>query len=441
MFRMRADRSMPSARRILFKSATRLLVAVVLCAQLVAPASAAAKVLDTDLVSEVSVANRALTIADVPDVSGDSAVLFDGDGRILWARDIEKPHAMASITKLMTAAVALENSSPDAVFTVSPEAARVGQSTSGLRAGDTLDLANIIAGLLVSSGNDAAFAVAENIAGGEEAFVEMMNDKATELGMTDTHFANPHGLDADGHLTTVRDLAVLVRYAMGFELIRSTVALPSVTLDYGNRTALLDSTNDLLTTYEGANGVKTGFTDAAGHCLAAGAVRGGIQLYAVVLGSPAAQSRFTDCATLFDWGFAHYVPLTLATADDVLAEVPVKDYLDVVVGATVAETVAVPVFDFDGPLVQTIVLNEVRAPVKAGDRVGTVSWTQAGRSVATAKLVATEAVEKPSVFERVSISVVRLWRSVFGGDTVADKRILATVPVVPDPLATEGVTQ
>ncbi len=413
-------------------------LALTLTLLLGAPSGAFAKILDTDMVSFTSVANRGLTVSDVPDVTGDAAVLIDADGKVLWSRDADKPHAMASITKLMTAVVALENSSPDAIITVGPDAVEVGQSTSGLRVGDKLPLKSLIPALLVSSGNDAAIAIAEGVAGGIDPFVKLMNDKAAEMGLKGTVFKNPHGLDAEGHLTTAADLAVLVRYAMRIELIRSSVALPEYTIDYGNRTALLHSTNELLTTYPGANGVKTGFTDAAGHCLASGAVRDGVQLYAVVLGATSASARFTDCATLLDWGFAHYRPLSLAKAGEPVAKVPVTDLISARATAAVAEDVSRPVFDYDGPILQRITLLDVSSPVSVGDQLGTISWVQGTELLATAKLVATDAVAEPSVFEKVSIVFTRVWRSVFGGSKVAEKEILADTPIVPDPSVKQG---
>lgn len=429
--------STDSVHRIVRIDVLRRLIALSLAVVLLLAASpgspASGRVLDTDLISGSSVSSRSLSISQAPDITGWAGILVDDAGRVLWARDPDVRHAQASITKLMTAVVALEATSTDFPIHVGTEAVSVGQSSSGLRVGDELPLSTMVKALLVASGNDASVAIARSVAGDTDSFAELMNAKAAELGLENTHFKNPHGLDEEGHYTTAADIAVLVRYAMRFPVIAETVALEEFTLDYGNRTALVENTNDLLEKYEGALGVKTGFTNEAGWCLASGAERGGVRLYAVVLGAPDASVRVNDSIRLFDWGFDHYRPFTLAVAGDPLAIVPVTDTLETVVEAVVAEPVVTSILDYDGPVDCKITLMDVVTPVTAGQRVGSVVWTQAGTVLASAELVSDDSIEKVGFFERIGISLTRTWRTVFGGSLVAESRTLVTAPVIVDP--------
>lgn len=415
-------------------SATMLRIAGFALAIVLATAPlATARVIDTDLISSASVGARSLSISQAPDVSGLAGILVDSHGRVLWAREPDAQRPQASITKLMTAVVALEHAQPETLITVDSEATSVGESSSGLRVGDRLPLSVMVPALLVASGNDAAIAIARGVSGDVETFVGLMNDKAAELGLDDTHFANPHGLDASGHRTTAADTAVLVRYAMTFPLIADTVKLKKFTLDYGNRTALLEATNDLLEEYPESLGVKTGFTDAAGWCLAAAAERDGLRLYSVVLGAPDAASRVSDSISLFEWGFAHYRDHTLATPGQTLASVAIVDTLETTVSASVPESVVVPILDYDGPVECSVTLMTLESPVARGDRVGSIVWTQAGNVLASSELVATEDIEEVSFVQRIGIALTRAWRSVFGGPKTAENTVLATVPDIVDP--------
>lgn len=212
--------------------------------------------------------------ADAPEVSAKAAVLLDAaSGRVLYARE---PHArlpMASLTKIMTAIVALEATSDlEEVVTVSPNAEGVEGSSIYLRAGDKIPLRDLLYGLMLRSGNDAAMAVAEHVGGSVEGFSFLMNEKAAWLGLADTHFVNPHGLDAEGHYASAYDLAALSRYAMenpNFrEIVGTRVYRPRVTPSgHGNSEAVWTNKNKLLVTYEGAEGIKTAYTDRAGRGL------------------------------------------------------------------------------------------------------------------------------------------------------------------------------
>jgi serine-type D-Ala-D-Ala carboxypeptidase (penicillin-binding protein 5/6) len=241
-----------------------------------------------------------------PQVTAASWILYDDTfDRVLGEQDPDTPRPMASTTKIMTALVALQYGDLDENVTVSELAADVGEAEAGLVPGEVLTLRELLSAMLVRSANDAAIAVAEGVAGNIETFVDLMNEKARELGLENTHFANPHGLDATGHFTTARDLLTMARVAMEnpvfATLVRTqTIRLPD-TPDGSQR--ILHTTNELLGSYEGSIGVKTGYTDAAGHVLVAAAQRDGRRLYAVVMGST---DSFGDAEALLDYGFSEF---------------------------------------------------------------------------------------------------------------------------------------
>jgi serine-type D-Ala-D-Ala carboxypeptidase (penicillin-binding protein 5/6) len=248
-----------------------------------------------------------------PSITAQAAVIMDGDtGRVLYERNAYEHRRPASTTKIMTAIIAIEHGDLERTIVSDVDGSKMpGSSVMGLRPGVRITARDLLYGLLLPSGNDAAVLLAENIDGTVPAFVDEMNRKAAELGLDDTHYENPHGLDAAQHYSTAYDLARLARYAMGnpdFARIVGTVdwhlGMPS---DYD-----LHNGNSLLTTYPGADGVKIGWTERAGWTLVASAVRDGHHLFVTVLDS---QDRDADAAALLDWAFASYrwVPLADVT--------------------------------------------------------------------------------------------------------------------------------
>ncbi|MBI4735609.1 MAG: D-alanyl-D-alanine carboxypeptidase [candidate division NC10 bacterium] len=243
------------------------------------------------------------------EISAAGAILMDAEtGEVLFERDPDSPRPPASITKILTALVILERGRLTDTVVVSQAAARIGGYRLGLRAGQRISLEDLLAAILIRSANDAAVAAAEHVGRGLSGFVALMNAKAQELGMRHSHFANPHGLDEPDHFTTARDMALLTRVALerpGFaRLVRAREA--ALTIWQRGRRGLrpqgrvIQSHNKLLGRLEGADGVKTGYTDAAGQCLVASASRNGQRMIAVLLNDP---NRWTDAATLLEFGF------------------------------------------------------------------------------------------------------------------------------------------
>ncbi|MGN1120554.1 MAG: D-alanyl-D-alanine carboxypeptidase family protein, partial [Oscillospiraceae bacterium] len=248
-----------------------------------------------------------------PSVSAVSSVVIEAEtGTVLWESNAYERRAMASTTKIMTAILTIEAGDLDREFTVDPYAIMVEGTSMGLRAGDRVSRRDLLYGILLPSGNDAANAAAVSVSGSIERFAELMNEKAAELGLFDTHFVTPSGLDAEGHYTTAYDLAQLAAYAMKNEVFRSVVCCKSAEVEFGNppykRT--LYNSNKLLSRYEGAVGVKTGFTDNARRCLVSAAQRGGVTLVAVTLNAP---DDWNDHEKMLDYGFSKVSAYPLET--------------------------------------------------------------------------------------------------------------------------------
>lgn len=247
-------------------------------------------------------------------VSAAGAIVIEAEtGTVLFAKNADDRRAMASTTKIMTAILTIEAGDLDRKFTVDPYAILIEGTSMGLREGDIVSRRDLLYGILLPSGNDAANAAAVSVAGSVSAFAEKMNEKAAELGLSNTHFVTPSGLDADGHYTTARDLANLTAYAMKNALFREIVSCGSKTLEFGNppykRT--LYNSNKMLSRYDGAIGVKTGFTDNARRCLVSAAKRDGVTLIAVTLNAP---DDWNDHTRMLNYGFSQVSAYPLETA-------------------------------------------------------------------------------------------------------------------------------
>lgn len=249
----------------------------------------------------------------VPNVNARSAILYDATyDRILYEKNSKQKRANASTTKMITALVAYERGNLEDVVEISKEAANVGGSTIDLKTGDKITLNDLIEGLLVHSGNDAAVAIAEYIAGDIESFSELMNEKAIEIGAVDTNFVTPHGLDRENHYSTAYDLVVIAKELLKNDYLARIVSQKSTTITVNGQTKTINSTNEMLSYYEGANGVKTGYTGEAGRCLITSANRNGRLLISVVLGCDSKKNRMLDSTRLLDYGFYEYEVVNLA---------------------------------------------------------------------------------------------------------------------------------
>jgi serine-type D-Ala-D-Ala carboxypeptidase (penicillin-binding protein 5/6) len=346
----------------------------------------------------------AVAAAAPPPVDAEAYLVQNsGTGEVLASQDVHERLPMASITKLMTAVVALEHASLDDVATVSRSTAAVGESTINLRPGERVTLRDLIRAALIQSANDAANAIAAYVGKGSVSrFVELMNVRARQLGLTDTHFANPDGLDAPGHYSSAADVTKLARVAMNKPFIRETVRHVDATAA-GRR---LHTWNDLLSSFPSTIGVKTGHTDGAGWSQVA-AVRGpGITIYATILGGATREGRNGDLTELLAWGLSRYRTVwaidrgrTYATARAPYGRDPVR---------LVASRPALRVVHVERPLIERVVAPvEVALPVRKGQRLGAVEVVDRGKVIARSPLVAANAVDRPGVVGRVGFYAAR----------------------------------
>ena len=319
------------------------------------------------VVTQIPIPLEGLPIPQPPSVTAQSWILYDETfDQVLGELDPDDQRPMASTTKMMTAIVVLENTALTDRVTISTNAAEAGESEIGLYAGESMTVDDLLYALLLQSANDGAVALAEHVGGSVASFVRMMNDKAADLGLENTRFANPHGLDAPGHYSSARDLLTIARYGMEnpefAEIVKTTRYEMPPAPDGTAREARLS--NELVRTYEGAFGVKTGYTDKAGLTLIAGAEREGRRIYAVVMDS---EDHFADSAQLLNFGFEAFTVLSVfdiaqqlgivRTGDDVepaLAEDPVE-----VFGPTGNEVVAEPRSGEGGVVVVATVNDEI----------------------------------------------------------------------------------
>jgi D-alanyl-D-alanine carboxypeptidase (penicillin-binding protein 5/6) len=242
-----------------------------------------------------------------PKIQAPSAIVYDRKyKRIVYGKNINDKRSNASTTKIMTAIVAFENGVLKDTVEVSKRAARVGGSTIGLNINDKVTLNDLMYGLLICSGNDAAIAIAEHIGGDVESFCDMMNDKAKEIGALNTNFVSPHGLDDPEHFSTAYDLAIMADYALNIPYIANIVRTKKANIYINNRPLSLYTTNEMLSLYNGADGVKTGYTGDAGRCLVTSATRGDYQYISVVLGCNTKKQRTTESTKLLNYCFDNY---------------------------------------------------------------------------------------------------------------------------------------
>ena len=337
--------------------------------------------------------------AEIPDISAKAAILMDeSSGRVLLAKDVHQRMPQASLTKIMTALLVVEHGDLDKQVVVSKHAEETGESSIWLEEGEVLSRNDLLYGLMLASANDAAVALAESVAGSEELFVRQMNNRARELNLSDTHFANPHGLDAEGHYSSAFDLASLAREGMKNPLFRDVIDTKEMNLPWPGHSweRALFNKNKLITRYQGARGVKTGYTRTAGCCLVGAAQRGDLKLISVVMNS---SDIYSDTEKLLDYGFNNYEMVAVAEKDKVNG-VNVKDGTSksVVVKLEKDPTVAVLPTEKSQISFKTEIAEEVQAPVEKGDVLGKVKVILNGQEIDQINYIAQESVPKKPPF-------------------------------------------
>ena len=326
--------------------------------------------------------------------SARACIVIDArSGRTLLACNEHEPLPMASTTKVMTALLALERGDLSAPVTAGRKAFGVPGTSIYLSEGETLSLHDMLRGLMLASGNDAAVAIAEHIGGSTEDFCRMMTERAAALGCESTVFLTPHGLPCEGHYTTARALALIAREAMPHPAVREIVSTVRATIPWEGRSydRVLNNKNRLLTTYDGATGVKTGYTRKAGRCLVFGASRDDLEIIGVVLNCP---DWFDEAARLMDMTFARYEAVTLLNQGEQLRLIPVEGSGGASVAAVLAADLTAAVPQNALPTLVVDLPDILTAPVQAGDIIGQAHLYWENEAVCTADLLASASAAK-----------------------------------------------
>ena len=321
---------------------------------------------------------RSIAEKSAPEVSGEAGILISSDGTCLWEKNADEKRLIASTTKLMTALVSLENAGLEEKVSVTEGMCLVEGSSMYLRAGEQYTVRELLLGLLLASGNDAALALAIHIAGSEEAFVRLMNQRAEELGLKNTHFENPHGLDAQTHYSSARDLAMLMVKCMDVPAFRRLVG----TLSAEIKGLTFLNHNRLLTLCPGCLGGKTGYTRAAGRCLVSCCERDGLLLVCVTLSAP---DDWNDHLRLYDWAYDTFQLRILS--EDISFEVPVISGTRTQVHAVPPAGCRILLPRRENVEARAELPRFVFAPISAGEYAGRLRLTFGGEELAELPLV------------------------------------------------------
>ena len=305
--------------------------------------------------------------------SPSAVVICEDSGRILFEKNANERRKMASLTKLMTSILLVENCDLDEKIKVAKEACYIGGSEAGIKPNEEVSAQDLLYGMLLPSGNDCAMATAYHIGGHIENFAALMNKKAKELGLINTSFDNPHGLDSDNHYTTSYEMALIARYAKSYESISKAVSTVEKDVIFGDRTVHLHNTNSLLRTYPYTTGMKTGFTNGANRCLVASATNDNLNLIAVVLGSDTSKIRFEDAKTILEDTFDTYKSYDISSFLNVYIDIPIikgkqeryiRTYSDSKIEALTEE-------EYSKIYVSQNFPQDIEAPIEKGTYLGT----------------------------------------------------------------------
>ena len=380
-------------------TAVFLLVMPLFCAPLTASADYYTEYPSSDLLTALPASTTPQNATDL-NIKAKAAVLMEPHtGQVLYAQNADEKLAPASITKIMSLLLIMEAIESGKLTTqtkvsCSEHAASMGGSQIWLEVNETMTVDELLRASVIASANDATVALAEAVAGSEEAFVKKMNEKAVELGMKNTTFINACGLDADGHQTTARDVAIMSAALIKHELIKkySTVWMDALR---GGKSELVN-TNKLVRYYDGATGLKTGTTSKAGCCVSATAKRGDLELVAVIMGGENSNERFSGAKKLLDYGFANWSFLKISPKLENLNQIEIKNGMESSITADCGGAFLNLLIEKGGQdkITQTITIKEnLTAPVLAGDIIGTVTFTMDGKQVGELPLRATQTVD------------------------------------------------
>lgn len=357
--------------------------------------------------SQVTYANT-----DLPHVQAKGAVLIEQESkRVLYEKNAETSLPMASTTKIMTCIVALEEGKLEDVVTTSKRAACAPPVKLKLKVGEKQRLGDLLYALMLQSDNDVAVAIAEHIGGSVENFCEMMTQKAKSIGAEHTVFKTPNGLDAEGHYSSAYDMSLIGAYALEnpefVKIVTTTnISIPTVPLKESVRHDLQNK-NRFIYSYDGSNGIKTGFTNKAGHCFVGGAKRQDMQLVAVALGSgwgnKGKTQKYTDVINMMNYGFKHYEKVVLIEPEEQKSELPIdKALVDAIqIGCKQRLVMPLTAHEKENVCIKKILPASLIAPIKEGEEIGELRVVCDGVTLAKVPICAMETVKKASIIDYV----------------------------------------
>lgn len=340
-------------------------------------------------------------------------LIFDRNSkRILYEKNGLKQVPMASTTKIMTAIVVLENSELNDVVTISKKAAGTGGSRLGLRTNDKITVHDLLYGLMLKSGNDAAVALAEHVGGGIEEFADMMNKKAKELGLINSHFITPHGLDKEKHYTTAYELACMADYALKIPKFKEIVSSKNYNITINARSNLIGNTNELLGNLNGVYGVKTGFTNEAGRCLVTACKREDLDIITVVLGADTKKYRTSDSIKLIEYAYKNYEVIDIEkkikeqfenwkqlNCNRIYINKAKQEKIDLDIESLGYSKIAIKKTDIDNIKMEINSLYYLEAPVEKGKIIGNAKIQINGETVANLNIKNKQVIEKKNIFD------------------------------------------
>lgn len=361
---------------------------------------------DNEVDFEDTIEVTASNVSELPKTNSRRYIVYDRISKsMIIGKNEDVKSAMASTTKIMTSIVILEKADLDEMVTVSAKAGGTGGSRLGLKKGDKASVKNLLYGLMLRSGNDAAVALAEHVGGSVKEFAELMNEKASELGLTNTHFVTPHGLDDANHYTTALELAKLTDYAMDNETFAKIVGTKSTTIYINNQSRQINNTNELLGVLNGVVGVKTGFTNNAGRCLVTETKRNNMDIITIVLGADTKKDRTKDSVNLIEYTFSKYKMYNVEeqiieefnkwkniNEKRILITKGKQSNPKLALGAI--EKAIIPICDDDKIEYSINVLTEVEAPVEQWNVMGTLTVKLNGEILENIDIVNINEVQK-----------------------------------------------
>lgn len=362
----------------------------------------------------VSASDLGKFTAQPPSIKSPSAIVVNmTTGKVLYEHNAHTVRPMASTTKIMTAILILENMHLDDTVVISQDAVNTPEPVPFLKVGEVYSVEQLLYAMMLRSANSAAVALAEACSGSIQQFAVLMNKKGAELGMKDTNFVVPNGLDTPGHHSTAADMAIVARYAMQNEKFREIVSTQKYVfpLPGGRGNLTCKNTNKLLGSVPWVVGIKTGLTPKAEQCFVGAGSKDGVNVISVVLGQPKTDLCFTESKYLMEYGFTQYKAVTLMPKGQVVAEASVPYELDGRVELVTKDSLGIELYKEDSVTVSVALDRPLRLPVVAGDVYGKVTLTQDGKVVRSIDLAVDRSAEKPTLGSKISYYWHRLGRA------------------------------